>query len=90
MRDTVFFAKTHKFLTPAARVRKDYDTFSRAFDPARLYGNDPDSRMSKDGRRYTFGIRRERRRLAWRAPLRPSASDRGRKSAGFYFNPHHH
>lgn len=51
--------KIYKFLAPTARARKDYDMLSYAFDLARLYEKGPESWITKDGRRYTFGTSRE-------------------------------
>ena len=51
--------KIYKCLAPTARARKDYDMLSYAFDLARLYEKGPESWVTKDGRRYTFGTSRE-------------------------------
>ena len=56
---TQSLTKIYKCLAPTARARKDYDMLSYAFDLARLYEKGPESWVTKDGRRYTFGTSRE-------------------------------
>lgn len=56
---TQSLSKIYKCLAPTARARKDYDMLSYAFDLARLYEKGPESWVTKDGRRYTFGTSRE-------------------------------
>ena len=56
---TQSLTKIYKCLAPTARARKDYDMLSYAFDLARLYERGPESWVTKDGRRYTFGTSRE-------------------------------
>ncbi|MBR4211117.1 MAG: hypothetical protein IKR84_01840 [Oscillibacter sp.] len=56
---TQALTKIYKCLAPTARARKDYDMLSYAFDLARLYEKGPESWVTKDGRRYTFGTSRE-------------------------------
>ena len=56
---TQALSKIYKFLAPTARARKDYDTQAYAFDLARLYEAGPDSWVTKNGARYTFGTSRD-------------------------------
>jgi len=51
--------KVYKSMVPTARARKDYDKQAFAFDLARLYEAGPDSWVTKDGARYTFGTSRD-------------------------------
>lgn len=51
--------KIYKSMVPMARSRKEYDMQAFAFDLARLYEAGPETWVSKDGRRYTFGTSRD-------------------------------
>ena len=51
--------KIYKCLAPTARARKDYDLQAYAFDLARLYEAGPDSWITKNGTRFTFGTSRD-------------------------------
>ncbi len=49
----LYLTNLYKFMTPMARIRKDYDMQSFAFDLARLYISEV--RTTKDGRKIQFG-----------------------------------
>ena len=51
--------KVYRSMVPTARARKDYDKQAFAFDLARLYEGGPDSWVTKDGARFTFGTSRD-------------------------------
>ena len=51
--------KLHKYMTPMARARKDYDLQAFAFDLARLYERGPQSWVSKNGTHFDFGTSRD-------------------------------